>query len=529
MASAGAAADCVAAACAEGGQVLALSFGDLNPLKWLGAGAAAVVTDMWKGAMVALWSSGLWVLEMTFKIIDAFTTPDLSSNGPLKEVLPYTFAIGAAVASLMVLIQLGAALYQRDGKSVGRVVVGLFQFGAVWIGYVTIAAVLVTATAGLTKGLLQSLLHVDAFSGFSNSAAWPREVNDTVVATVLGLSAIFLIFPAAIAYLMLMLVRAAALMLLTVTSPIAAAGLLADTSRAWFWKSLRWSIAALMVSPLAALVLGIGVKITQGTVEGSGDKTAAAVGMAVTGSVLILIGAVSPLVLFRLLAFVDPGTSSGTAMRSSLAAAGGVAGLLSGKAGAAGSAASAGTGAATKADGQGRSQGESSADAATQSRFAGFKSAAARLPSAGTAAVGGVAASAMNIGADILGGAGIGHQAPYFGQNASAAGATPGGSSSGGSPAATGDGTPPDADPADAPQTPPTGLPPILASPPSRKPPPPAAGAVMHAQLSEPPQPGQQNAEAPPRKPPPVPPPAGAILAAAPPPRRRQQLAQPHE
>jgi hypothetical protein len=38
----------------------------------------------------------------------------------------------------------------------------------------------------------------------------------------------------------------------------------ARPSRAWFWKSCRWFISASLISPLAALVLGIGVKISQG-------------------------------------------------------------------------------------------------------------------------------------------------------------------------------------------------------------------------------------------------------------------------
>ena len=61
-----------------------------------------------------------------------------------------------------------------------------------------------------------------------------------------------------------------------------------------------------------------------------GNALPAAVGEAVIGTVLIIIGAFAPLVLFRLLAFVDPGTSSGQAFRASLDSAGGLAGLIGG-------------------------------------------------------------------------------------------------------------------------------------------------------------------------------------------------------
>ena len=47
-----------------------------------------------------------------------------------------------------------------------------------------------------------------------------------------------------------------------------------------------------MIVPRSALGLGSGGKIAQGTIDGRGDKTAAAVGMAVTCCILILIGAI---------------------------------------------------------------------------------------------------------------------------------------------------------------------------------------------------------------------------------------------
>jgi hypothetical protein len=411
-----------------GQKLEAFSLSSLNPLSWLGSAASAAVGDAWQAAMTALWSAGLWVLELAFKIIDAFTTPDLSASGPLASVLPYTFAIGAFVAAVMAFTQIGVALYRRDGQSIARVMVGVLQFGAVWIGYIAIAATLVTATSGLTKGLLEALLHVDTFSGYSATTNWPNKIDDTVVATVLGLCTVFIIFPAAIGYVLIMLVREAALLVLVCTSPIAAGGLLAEGTRAWFWKSMRWFIATLLISPLAALILGIGVQITQGTIENPDPKsTAAQVGVAVTGCILILIGAVCPLILFRLLAFVDPGTSTGAAMRQSFAANGGMAGILGGKA-SGGGGASSGSGAATKQDSGGRSAGEASADTQTASRFSSLLGGAGQIAGAGMQVAGAIGSKATAIASDVLGAAGVGHQAPYFGPDGT------GGQSSGGGP-----------------------------------------------------------------------------------------------
>jgi hypothetical protein len=419
---------------ADGGALPCLP---VDPFCVIGEAAGAVVTNVWTGAMVALWEAGLWLLRLAFSVVDALTTPDLSADGPLAAVYPVTFGIGATVAALMAMVQLGVAVVRRDGQTVGRVLIGLVQFGLVWAGYVGVAALLVTGISGLTGGLLRSLLGIDTMAAFDPSIGVGRDLVDGTVATVLGVCSIFLLVPASVGYLLLMLVREAALLVLAATSAISAGGLLAQTSSAWFWRSLRWFLAALLVSPVAVLVLGVGVTITEGLLTGAEQtSTEAAVGMAVVGCLLILLGAVCPLALFRLLAFVDPGTSSGAALRTSLAASGGIMGVLRDLGGARGGTAAAasaapssggvaasGAAAQLAADG---AQGESTADAATQGRFAGALHALA----SGTVQAGRLAAGVAASAADVLSATGIGHSAPHHGQPALGR-ATPGGYGSG--------------------------------------------------------------------------------------------------
>jgi len=387
------------------GTTLAFS---VNPISWLGDGAAGLAADAWKSAMTGLWSAGLWMLKLAFGVIDAFTTPDVTGGGPLSGVLPTTLWIGATVAALMMFVQLSTAMVRRDGQSLGRVLLGVGQFAAVWAGYLGVAAVFIAAASGLEHAIVAQLLHVQSLSGYDLTASWPRKVSDVTVATVLGVSALLLVIPAAFAYLLIMLVREAALVVLVATAPITAAGLLADATKTWFWKSLRWFISCVLIAPTSALVLGIGVKLSEGVVNGKGDKTAAAVGTAVVGAMVIAIGATTPMVLFRLLSFVDPGTASGAALRQSWSDAGGMSGVLSGAAGGKGAGGGAGAGAGSSAasasGGDGRSGGESTAEAQTQSRMAGM------LGSLGGAvmAAASVAQRATDIGSDVLGQAGVG-------------------------------------------------------------------------------------------------------------------------
>ncbi len=386
----------------------------LFPLVWLGGSIATdYLTNQWVSFMEALWAGALWMVQFAFTLVDAFTTPDLSQGGPMGAIYPATFAIGGALALVLAFVQIGFGAWQRDGRGLARVLVGVPQFGLAWAGMLGVGALLTVATSGLTQGLLQLALGSPSFGKLNLLKPWqPRDGVDAAVAAVLGICG-FLLILAAIGYLLIMLVRAGALMLLMATSPISAAGLVAEGTRAWFWKSLRWFVAALMIAPLSALILGIGTKLTEGVVSGAGDATVAAVGQGVVGTILVIIGAFAPLVLFRLLAFVDPGTSSGQSFRASLDAAGGLGGLagglLSGKGSGGQSDGTSGAATSTASDGTG-SQGEADAAATTQGRLASALgpagTALGSLSSAGQAAAG--------FAADVLGAAGVGHPQPYF-------------------------------------------------------------------------------------------------------------------
>jgi hypothetical protein len=52
-------------------------------------------------------------------------------------------------------------------------------------------------------------------------------------------------------------------------------------TRMWFWKSLRWFSSCLLIAPTAALVLGIGVKLSKGV--SVGDLESPRLGMRMRG------------------------------------------------------------------------------------------------------------------------------------------------------------------------------------------------------------------------------------------------------
>ena len=381
-----------------------------DPFDLLADTAGKVVADAWTTAMLNLWNGGLWLLRLVLRLLDGLLTPDLSPTGPGAAVYATTFWLAGVLVLVMFLLQLGVTAFRRDGKSLATALVGLAKFVIVWAAWLSYGALVVAACGGISRALMQTLLRVDAW------AAWQpfqpltvEDLSDGAVATVLGLLGL-LVWLAAVGHLLVMVTRAGALIVLAALTPAAAAGLVADAGRPWFWKSLRWFHAAAFTPVLMVLMLGVGVQMTSGVAYGRAGSVQQAVGTALPGVLLILIACFAPLALFKLLAFVDPTTNSGAALRTGLAATGGLSGVLSRS-----SATSSGGGGGA-ADG-GRPAGETASDEVTSSRFGQAQTAlAARFGgTVGAAAAAGLdlsrraASAAAAVGSDLSNQMGVGH------------------------------------------------------------------------------------------------------------------------
>ena len=385
-----------------------------NPFETMGSIAGKIVVEGWTAAMLAVWNAGLWVLRLVLNWVDALLTPDLSGNGPAGALYAVTFWIAAALLGVMVLVQLAVAAWQRDGRGLARALIGIGQFAVVWAAWIGYAVAVLAACGGLTRGLMESLLNV---SGRHSWEPWTpidlKTVTDAATATVLGVMGL-LLWVAAIAHVLVMLTRAAAVMVIVATTPIAAAGLASESTKGWFWKSFRWFHAAAFTPPLVVMVTGVGIQFAGGAAAGQSSGVLASIATALPAVVLICIASFSPLALFKLLAFVDPGTASGAAMRAGMAAVGGLQGLLRGNPAADSS------DQAAAADSTGVSAGESSAEAATNSRVASTVGSGmslfgplGSLAANGLGVMAGLGTSGAAIGADLTNQAGVGHNSYY--------------------------------------------------------------------------------------------------------------------
>jgi len=337
-----------------------------NPFHYLSSAAGKVVADGWTALMLGLWNAGLMVLKFVLNLVDTFTTPDLSSDGPGHRIYQTTFWIAGALVLVLGMVQLGVAAIRRDGRSLATLALGFGKFAIVCAGWVSYGTAVVAACGGLTRALMGSLLGVGSWAAWEPwGTVSTNDITDGAIATILGLLGA-LLFLSALAHLLVMLARAGALIVLVAVTPITAAGQLGDLGQSWLWKSLRWFHAAALTPVLMVLVIGIGVQMSTATATAATSAgIPAQVATAIPGVMLILISCAAPLTLFKLLAFVDPSTSSGSAMRAGLAAQGGLQGMLGGK-----GTTDQGSGAAASTDDNGRTSGEAGAENATGSRFA---------------------------------------------------------------------------------------------------------------------------------------------------------------
>lgn len=383
-----------------------------NVFDFLGE-AVAAVASVWTMMMLALWNSGLWVLRIAMQLFAYVTTPDVSEAGPARSIYQTTFWMAGALVLALMMIQLGITLVRRDGQSMARVLIGVAQFGLVVTSWIAYAVTVIAACGGLTSALLKQLLDVEVLAAWQ---PWSRfevgDITDGVLATALGVMGV-LLWLSSLGHLLVMLVRAVALVVLVATAPVAGAGLVWAGGTSWFWKAFRWFHAAAFTPVLMVLLLGTGVQISGTVVMPGDDDLGKAIGTALASILIILISCFSPLALFKLLAFVDPGSSSGAALRQGMAANGGIQGLLRGSSSGGGEAASSSSG--------GRASGEVAGDAATSSRFAGGSAGGGSAAGAGSAGAG--SAGAGSAGAGSAGAAGGSSAAA--GGGAAAAGAGP--------------------------------------------------------------------------------------------------------
>ncbi len=206
--------------------------------------------------------------------------------------------ISGSVAFLVLLLQTASIAIGRDGTGLGFAGRGLIRYA------VSIAAIVGLASAGLAAA--------DGVSSYIVAATFGDTAGlQTKMAVLFGGQALIsgggaglvfmFLFAFVIAALTLLLwvelfIRNAAIVVLVVTSPIAAAGSMHQATSSWAKKTMSWTIAFIVMKPVLFLCLAIGVtRFGEAT-----DLTRVLLG----GAILAVAG-ITPFMLLKLFSFVD--------------------------------------------------------------------------------------------------------------------------------------------------------------------------------------------------------------------------------
>ena len=267
--------------------------------------------------MKALWTAALYLLRTALDLVDGLLAAGTASSPPATPGGTLTW-VAALVALGLFCWQLGVTVL-RGGVGFWRIATGPLAFGvacALSVGVVTVA---LGGADGLTRLLLHEGAGVDGFRALLDSAPLGlvltetpdlgSDVDATARSVVLGIVSAFAIVPAAIGFLLQAVFRQVVVLVLVATLPLTAAGLMTRSTAAWFWRALRWTAAAILLKPALALVLVVGAAM-HGEPSGLGGLLAAAG--------VLLVALLCPFAVFRLLAFVEPGTASGAVLRAGL-------------------------------------------------------------------------------------------------------------------------------------------------------------------------------------------------------------------
>ena len=334
----------------------------------LNSAVGGVIDTIMKG----IWAASVWLLRSVFELVDSFTTLNFVSvdggidpTSPIATIWPLMRWVSLVIATGLFFLQLATTML-RGGRGMFRLATGPLAY-AIAVGMTAGGiGLLFAAGDGLTTMMLDQGLKADGFVGVLDSPAAAKffipapnldaptgpldpvspqaraesagalasQLDATTRAVVLGIVAVFAVIPAGLGFLLENIFRLAVFAVLVATSPITAAGLLADATASWFWRGLRWAITAAVLKPALALVLIIGVNMLSRPTGLSGLLAAAGV---------LLVALFCPFALYRLLAFVDPGTNAGMTARGFLNTSG-LSGGGSGGGGAGGGSGSDGSG-----------------------------------------------------------------------------------------------------------------------------------------------------------------------------------------
>jgi len=221
--------------------------------------------DLAKSAATSLWDQICQSFaDSATSMLKQFATwfanmPDASLDGAgVRSVYSISMGIAAAVAVLLLLGQVARTALTHEGRHLAT--------GLVGIGKLVMACLLILAISTAALEAADELTRWIIAQGFGSDQALSDKLTNLMEfqsagsgTTLLIVGLIGIVFTLVLWFELL--VRNAAVAILIATSPIAAAGMLSDGTKAWWTKLCSATIQLVILKPIIALVMLLGVSM----------------------------------------------------------------------------------------------------------------------------------------------------------------------------------------------------------------------------------------------------------------------------
>jgi len=267
------------------------------------------------------------LISASVGIVTALLTPGRTGSPTVSFLQNSLWYYTLAVAVLGVIVA-GARMAWEQRADPGRQLVqGLLTLVVVAGAGLTVVALLTTAADAFSVWIINNSLECNIAAGdgtcFGENMLQLLALTSgttggvgSVLAIILGVFAVF----AALAQIMLMIVRAGALVILAGMLPLTAAASLADPQRTMFRKTTAWLLGFILYKPAAAIVYATAFRLTGTDVFGGNGLVSVLTGLALMVLALVALPALMRLIVPAVAAVSSGGNLAGLAMASAAAA-----------------------------------------------------------------------------------------------------------------------------------------------------------------------------------------------------------------
>ncbi len=267
------------------------------------------------------------VISASVGIVTALLTPGRTGSPTVSFLQNSLWYYTLAVAVLGVIVA-GARMAWEQRADPGRQLVqGLLTLVVVAGAGLTVVALLTTAADAFSVWIINNSLECNIAAGdgtcFGENMLQLLALTSgttggvgSVLAIILGVFAVF----AALAQIMLMIVRAGALVILAGMLPLSAAASLADPQRTMFRKTCAWLLGFILYKPAAAIVYATAFRLTGADVFGGNGLVSVLTGLALMVLALVALPALMRLIVPAVSAVSSGGNLAGLGMAGAAAA-----------------------------------------------------------------------------------------------------------------------------------------------------------------------------------------------------------------